>query len=104
MSVLLEFSMFPTDVGESKSKYVGRIIDLVDKSGLDYKLTPMSTIIESEDISEALKVVEDAYRALEKDCNRVYSTIKLDIRKGKSGTLKSKIESVKKVVGREINT
>ncbi len=104
MSVLLEFSMFPTDAGESKSKYVGRIIDLVDKSGLDYKLTPMSTVIESDDISEALKVVEEAYRVLEKDCNRVYSTIKLDIRKGKSGTLKSKIESVKKVVGREINT
>ncbi len=104
MSVLLEFSMFPTDVGESKSKYVGRIIELVDKSGLDYKLTPMSTVIESDDISEALKVVEEAYRVLEKDCNRVYSTIKLDIRKGKSGTLKSKIESVKKVVGRDIST
>ncbi len=104
MSVLLEFSMFPIDGGESKSKNVGKILDLVDKSGLPYKLTPMSTVIEAEDIGDALKVVEDAYRVLEDDCNRVYSSIKLDIRKGKSGTLKSKIESVKKVVGRDINT
>lgn len=104
MSVLLEFSMFPTDVGESKSEYVGRILDLVDKSGLPYKLTPMSTVVESEDLGEALRVIEEAYRLLEGDCNRVYSTIKLDIRKGKSGALTSKIESVKKVVGRKLES
>lgn len=102
MSVLLEFSMFPTDVGESKSKYVGRVLDLVDKSGLPYRLTPMGTIIESDDLTEALKLVADAYKTLEVDCNRVYSSIKIDIRKGKSGALTSKIESVKKVVGRDI--
>ena len=32
--VLLEFSMFPTTVGESKSAYVARIIDIIDRSGI----------------------------------------------------------------------
>ncbi len=104
MSVLVEFSMFPIDGESSKSKYVGRVLDLIDKSGLSYKLTPMSTIIECENITEALGVVEKSYKVLEKDCERVYSVIKLDIRKGKINALQGKIESVKKAIGREIET
>jgi len=41
MSVLVEFSMFPTDKGESVSAYVSRIIKMIDESGVPYKLTPM---------------------------------------------------------------
>lgn len=102
MSVLLEFSMFPTDVGESKSRYVSRIIDMVDKSGLEYKLTPMSTVIQSDDIAKALKIVEKAYTLLENDCDRVYSVIKLDIRKKRKDAMKSKIKSVEKVLGKSV--
>lgn len=96
MSVLLEFSMFPTDVGESKSKYVARIIDVIEKSGLNYQLNSMSTIIESDNLKEALKVVEDAYGVLQKDCTRVYATLKLDIREGRLNGMNKKVESVKK--------
>ena len=39
MSVLLEFAMFPTDKGDSVSKYVSKVIDMIKNSGLDYKLT-----------------------------------------------------------------
>lgn len=104
MSFLLEFSMFPTDVGESKSKYVGRIVDMIDKSGLPYKLTPMSTVVEAESMDEILSIIKRSYELLEPDCSRVYSSLKLDIRKGKSGTLSSKVDSVKKVLGREIKS
>ncbi|MGM0642060.1 MAG: thiamine-binding protein, partial [Thermotogota bacterium] len=38
--------MFPTDVGESKSQYVSKVIDFIHNSGVKYKLTPMSTVIE----------------------------------------------------------
>ena len=48
MSVLVEFSMFPTEQTQSKSAFVARILDIVDRSGLDYQLTPMGTIIEGE--------------------------------------------------------
>jgi len=46
MSVLLEFSMFPTDKGESISAYVSRILTLIDDSGVPYRLTPMGTIVD----------------------------------------------------------
>ncbi len=103
MSVLVEFSMFPTDKGESVSPYVSRIIKMIDESGIPYKLTPMGTVFETEKMEEALKILEKAYQQLEPDCNRVYAVAKFDIRKGKSNRLKQKIESIEKQLGKEVN-
>jgi uncharacterized protein (TIGR00106 family) len=103
MSVLVEFAMFPTDKGESVSSYVSRIIKMIDESGINYKLTPMGTVFEVETMDEALKIIEKAYKQLEKDCNRIYSVVKFDIRKGKSGRLKQKIESVEKKLGKQVS-
>ena len=46
--VLLEFSMSPMDKGESVSKYVSRSLNIVDESGVDYRLNPMGTVLEGE--------------------------------------------------------
>ena len=102
MSVMLEFAMFPTDKGDSVSQYVSRIIKAIDESGVTYKLTPMGTIVEVETLDEALAVVRKAYDQLEPDCGRVYSSLKLDIRKGKENRLTQKIESIEKKIGREV--
>lgn len=96
MSVLVEFSMFPTDKGESVSAYVSRIMRVFGEEKIDFQLTPMGTVFETETMAEATKIIELAYRQLELDCNRVYSAIKLDIRKGKSGRVKQKLASVSK--------
>ncbi len=105
MSVLLEFSMFPTSdecrKGSSVSHQVAKIIDMIDQSGYEYQLTPMGTIVEAPSVKEALALVERAYEQLG-ECDRVYSAIKLDIRKGKSGRLNGKIASVEEKLGRSI--
>jgi uncharacterized protein (TIGR00106 family) len=103
MSVLLEFAMFPTDKGESVSGYVSRIIKVIDSAGVTYKLTPMGTIVEVETVDDALRIIRDAYDQLEPDCNRVYSSIKLDIRKGKTGRLSQKVESIEKKLGKKLS-
>ncbi len=100
MSILLEMSMFPTDKSESKSKEVSEVIKIVRDSGFSYQLTAMATIIETDSLKEALDLVEKCYSKLEEmDCNRVYATLKFDIRKNHSNRLKSKIESVEKHIG-----
>jgi uncharacterized protein (TIGR00106 family) len=104
MSVLVEFAMVPTDKGDSVSEYVSRIIDMIDKSNISYKLTPMGTIFEVETLEEASNIINMAYKQLEPDCSRVYSTIKLDIRKGKSGRIIQKVQSVEKKLGRNIHS
>ncbi len=96
MSALVEFAMFPTDKGESVSAYVSRIMKVFQEKGVEYQLTPMGTIFECESVEEATQVIALAYSVLEPDCNRVYTTIKMDIRKGKSGRMRQKIESIER--------
>ncbi|OQX31117.1 MAG: hypothetical protein B0D96_06455 [Candidatus Sedimenticola endophacoides] len=100
MSVLLEFSMFPTDQGESVSHYVSQVIAMIRDSGVDYRLTPMGTIIETDTLAEATDLVQRAYAVLDAaGCNRVYSSLKLDIRKGRDGRLRGKLDSVREKIG-----
>lgn len=100
MSVLLEFAMFPTDKGASVSDYVSKIIAMIRSKNIRYKLTAMGTIVETETLEEALKIVQDSYTVLEPFSERVYSSIKLDIRKNKSGRLNTKIESIESKIGK----
>ena len=100
MSVLLEFAMFPTDQGISVSPFVSRIIKLIDDSGHAYQLTPMGTIVETATIREALDLVENAYGCLEPDCDRVYSTLTFDIRKGEMGRMSQKVKSIESKIGK----
>jgi len=104
MSALVEFSMFPTEQTQSKSAFVARVLDIVDKSGLEYQLTPMGTIIEGETVEEVMTVINAAYKELQKDCGRVYSSIKIDWRDGPVGRLKNKISSVEAKLGRKLRS
>lgn len=99
MSVLVEFSMFPTDKGESVSKYVSRILKMIQQSGVKYKLSPMGTVFETEQMQDALDLINKAYRELEPDCGRIYTNIKMDIRKGKSDRIHTKIKSIEDKIG-----
>ncbi len=101
--VLLEFSMFPTDKGESVSEYVSRSLEIIDDSGLPYKLGPMGTCLEGE-IDQVLDVVRRCFDRMSQDCNRIACNLKMDWRRGKSGRLTAKVESVKQKTDRDLQT
>ncbi len=103
MSVLLEFSMSPLDKGTSLSPYVSRSLEIIDRSGLPYRLNPMGTVIEGE-WDECLGVVSECFKAMAGDCERVSCSIKIDYRQGQSGRLESKIASIEKQLGRKLKT
>jgi uncharacterized protein (TIGR00106 family) len=100
--LLAEFSIWPMDKGESVSEYVARAIDIVDRSGLAYKLGPLGTCIEGE-WPDVMRVIEECYEALAKDCNRISCTVKMDWRKGRSGRIDAKVRSVEERLGRSIS-
>ena len=104
MSVLLEFSIFPLDQGESVSAHVSQVVRLIRDSGVDYQLTAMGTLIETDDIDRAMDLVKRASELLEqRGCKRVYATLKLDIRSGPQGRLQSKTRSIEARIG-EVST
>lgn len=102
MSVLMEFAMFPTDKGTSVSSEVSKVINMIKNSGVSYKLSSMGTTIETETMQEALKILEEAYKVLEPNSERIYSSVKFDIRKGSIGRMEAKLDSIEKKIG-EVN-
>jgi len=99
--VLLEFSMSPIDKGESLSPYVARILDVIDKSGVAYRLTAMGTILEG-DYQPVMAVVKDCFLELQKDCDRISVALKIDYRAGNASRLKSKIERIESILERPV--
>ena len=101
--VLLEFSMSPLGKGESVGKYVARSLEIVDKSGVDYRLNPMGTVMEG-DWDDVFGVVKQCFERMKKDCNRISCSIKVDYRKGAEGRLSGKVMSVEKRLGKKLKT
>ena len=101
--VLLEFSMAPHGQGESVGAYVARILDVIDRSGVPYQLTPMGTILEGE-WDEVMGVVTACFRELQQDCSRIGVHLKIDYRQGPAGRLKAKVEHVEQRLGRKLQT
>lgn len=93
MSLLINFSIFPLDKGESVSQYVARAVKIIKDSGLPYKLGAMGTSIEGE-WDEVMDVVTRCFEELKQDCSRVYMDITGDYRKIRSDRIVSKVESV----------
>jgi uncharacterized protein (TIGR00106 family) len=99
--VLLEFSMYPLDKGESLSPYVARSLDIIDRSGLEYRCHAMGTILEGE-IDQVMEVVRQCFQAMAADCHRIECSIRLDYREGRQGRLTAKVASVEEKLGRPV--
>jgi uncharacterized protein (TIGR00106 family) len=97
---LMEFSMIPLDKGASFSRYVARTLRVIEKSGLDYRLNPMGTVVEGE-WDDLVALLTACYRELEKDSDRISLSVKFDCRKGVKGALEGKIRSVEGRAGHE---
>jgi uncharacterized protein (TIGR00106 family) len=101
--VLLEFSIFPLDKGDSVSPFVARCLDIVDRSGISYRSHAMGTVLEGG-YDEVMDVVRQCFEELAADCNRIECSMKLDYRKGQTNRLEGKIASVEQKLGRKLHT
>ncbi len=102
--VLLEFQISPRADGDSVSALVAQAIDIVDRSGLPYQLTPMGTILEGE-WDETFAVVKACFDQLRASgCTRIGVHLKVDWRDGPSGRLQAKTAKVEQVLGKRLKT
>ena len=102
--VLLEFQMSPRADGDSVSAYVAQVIDIIDRSGVPYQLTPMGTILEGE-WDETFGVVKACFEHLRTaGCTRIGLHLKVDWREGPAGRLQAKTAKVEQLLGRKLRT
>jgi len=99
--MLASFSIFPTDKGESVGKYVAKMIDIVDRSGIPYRTSAMSTVVEGS-WDQVFKVIKKCHHALMKESNRVYMVITIDDRKRARNRLTGKVDRIEQILKRKI--
>ena len=99
--MLIEFSIVPIGASSSVGAKVAEVLDLVDSSGLPYKLTPMGTIVEGE-WDELMQLVKECHMKMMKHEERVLTRIIIDDRKGKTGNIDRKVRSIEKRLGRSL--
>ena len=101
--LLAEFSLTPLDKGASVSAWVSRSLDVIDRSGLPYRLGPMGTCVEGE-WDAVMGLLRTCFERMAEDCERISISFKGDWRKGASGRLTAKIEKVEATLGRKLKT
>lgn len=99
--MIAEFSIIPVGKDESLAELVAKIVDIIDTSGLPYKLTAMGTLVEGEwdDIQELIK---ECHFMMKRYSSRVMTFISIDDREGAKGRLEGKVEDVENILGREL--
>jgi uncharacterized protein (TIGR00106 family) len=93
--MIAQFKIVPIGEGESLSSYVAECVSIVEKSGLRYQLTPMSTIVEGE-YAEVMDVIRQCHDRIMELSDRVAISIEIDDRKGRSDAMTQKVMSVRK--------
>lgn len=92
--MLAEFSIIPLEGGPHFSEQIAFIIKIVRESKLPYNLTSMGTIVEG-DWNKIMALIKKCHKECLKKNQRVYTTIKIDDYKGRTGRMEGKVKSVK---------
>lgn len=99
--MIAEFSIVPLDKGPHLGKEVASILDIVDRSGLPYELTPMGTIVEGS-WDEIIGLIRRCHEKEREGSGRVLTTIHIDDKEGEEGLIRSKVASVESHLGRKL--
>lgn len=100
--MLASFSIAPVGIGEALSKHVAEIVDIIDKSGLKYKLGAMQTTVEGDD-AEVMALILQCHRHMRAKAKRVITHIAIDDREAAKDRLTGKVADVEKALGRKLS-
>ena len=99
--MLAQVSIFPLGKGESVSKYIAEAVNEIDRSGLDYRITSMGTVIEGE-WDPIMKLLKKIQEKMLKHSERVYMTIAIDERKDRRRRIEAKVKAVEDILGKTL--
>jgi uncharacterized protein (TIGR00106 family) len=95
--IIAELTVVPLGTGTpGVSRYVAKAVDELRKLGLEPQLTAMGTIIEAADIGIILEAVRKVHETVfEQGALRVVTTLKIDERRDKAGSIEQKLRAVR---------
>lgn len=93
--IISQLSIAPIGVGESLSKYVKKVINVLKEENVKFETNAMATVIETKDLDTLFDIVKKAHNTMIKaGTKRVITELKIDDRHDKNATVKSKIKAV----------
>ena len=93
--MIAQLSVYPIGEGTSLSRFVKKGISVIKKSEYAYEIGGMATTVETPDLDELFKLVKEVHAAhVEEGADRIVIDLKVDDRRDKTATIKSKKESV----------
>ncbi len=93
--IIAQLSIAPIGKGTSVSTYIQQVINILEKEGIKYQTNPMATIIETNDLTTLLSIVQKAHDAVvQAGAKRIITELKIDDRKDKNVTMESKLKAL----------
>ena len=94
--MIAQFSVFPIGEGTSLSRFVKKGVAVVEQSGYTYEIGGMATTVEVPDLDALFDLVKKVHAAhVTEGALRVAIDLKVDDRRDKKATIKSKRTAVK---------
>ena len=94
--IIAQLSIAPVGKEVSVSKYVKLVIETLKKGNVKFETNAMATVIETEDLNTLFDVVQKAHNVIiTSGAERVITELKIDDRRDKDATIKSKINALK---------
>jgi uncharacterized protein (TIGR00106 family) len=96
--LVAEFSIHPIGAGTSVGRYVKEAVRALSKiSGLTFDVTPMSSVLEAENLETILEAVKVSHRALRSmGAKRISSSLRIDERLDKRRMMSDKTRGLKR--------
>jgi uncharacterized protein (TIGR00106 family) len=94
--IIAQLSIAPLGKGTSVSNYVKIVTETLKKEQVKFQTNAMATVIETQDLTTLFTVVQKAHLAVAAaGAERIITEIKIDDRRDKEATMKSKLNSLK---------
>ena len=92
--MIAQFSVYPIGEGTSLSRFVKKGIKVIAQSGYTYEIGGMSTTVEIPNLDALFALVKQVHEVHVKEgAQRVIIDLKVDDRRDKKATIKSKKEA-----------
>lgn len=104
--MLAELEILPIGTqNPSLSGLLAEVARLIDRSGLDYRVGPMGTVVEG-DWDRIMTLAKQCHQAVLASAGRVMTTVRIDDRKDQPGMgrMTRKVQSLEAKVGKPLRT
>lgn len=93
--IVADISIVPVGSGTSISKFIKAAIKIIEENGVKFSIGPMSTTVEVNSLNELFQITKKIHEVVFRmGALRIVTTIKIDDRKDKKLSIKSKLYSI----------